>query len=47
MHKLHQQVLIKDKSVKMFKIEENQHPYVAKGEKETKVVEKAIKFMFI
>jgi len=30
--------LIKDKSVKMFKIEENSHPYVAKGEKETKVV---------
>jgi nitrous-oxide reductase len=30
--------LIKDKSVKMFKIEENGHPYAAKGEKETKVV---------
>jgi nitrous-oxide reductase len=30
--------VIKDKSVKMFKIEENMHPYVAKGEKETKVV---------
>lgn len=30
--------LIKDKSVKMFKIEENSHPYVAKGEKDTKVV---------
>ncbi|MBS4063937.1 MAG: nitrous oxide reductase, partial [Chitinophagaceae bacterium] len=30
--------LIKDKSLKIFKIEENQHPYVAKGEKEAKVV---------
>ncbi|MBL0331229.1 MAG: Sec-dependent nitrous-oxide reductase [Bacteroidetes bacterium] len=30
--------VIKDKSVKMFKIEENAHPYVAKGEKESKVV---------
>lgn len=30
--------LIKDKSVKIFKIEENQHPYVTKGEKEAKVV---------
>ncbi|MFZ4797177.1 MAG: Sec-dependent nitrous-oxide reductase [Bacteroidia bacterium] len=30
--------LIKEKSVKMFKIEENSHPFVAKGEKETKVV---------
>jgi len=30
--------VIKKNSVKMFKIEENAHPYVAKGEKETKVV---------
>ena len=30
--------LIKDKSVKFFKIEENQNPYVAKGEAEAKVV---------
>ncbi|HRO39329.1 MAG TPA: Sec-dependent nitrous-oxide reductase [Flavobacteriales bacterium] len=30
--------LIKDKSVKLFKIEDNKHPYVSKGEKETKVV---------
>lgn len=30
--------VIKDKSLKLFKIEENMHPYVAKGEKETKVV---------
>ena len=30
--------LIKDKSIKMFKIEDNNHPYVSKGEKETKVV---------
>ncbi|HRP55676.1 Sec-dependent nitrous-oxide reductase [Agriterribacter sp.] len=29
---------IKDNSRKIFKIEENRHPYVAKGEKETKVV---------
>ena len=29
---------IKDNSRKIFKIEENKHPYVAKGEKETKVV---------
>ncbi|MFC3812998.1 Sec-dependent nitrous-oxide reductase [Lacihabitans lacunae] len=32
--------LIEGKSVKIFKIEENKHPYVAKGEKETKVVRK-------
>ena len=30
--------VIKKNSLKMFKIEENSHPYVAKGEKETKVV---------
>ncbi len=30
--------LIKDKSVKIFKIEENNHPYVAKGEGQAKVV---------
>jgi nitrous-oxide reductase len=30
--------LIKDKSVKIYKIDENQHPYAAKGEKESKVV---------
>jgi len=30
--------LIKDKSVKIYKIDANQHPYVAKGEKESKVV---------
>ncbi len=30
--------VIKKNSVKMFKIEENNHPYVSKGEKETKVV---------
>ncbi|HET8963316.1 MAG TPA: nitrous oxide reductase, partial [Chitinophagales bacterium] len=30
--------LIKDKSVKIFKINENKNPYVAMGEKETKVV---------
>lgn len=30
--------VLKDKSVKMFKIEDNKHPYVAKGEKDTKVV---------
>ncbi len=30
--------VIKNKSVKMFKIEENAHPYVAKGEKESKIV---------
>ena len=29
--------LIKDKQVKFYKIEENNHPYVAKGEKEAKV----------
>ncbi|HTH30645.1 MAG TPA: Sec-dependent nitrous-oxide reductase [Lacibacter sp.] len=30
--------LIKDKSVKIYKIEENKHPYATKGEKESKVV---------
>lgn len=30
--------LVKDKQVKMYPLEENEHPYVAKGEKETKVV---------
>jgi nitrous-oxide reductase len=30
--------VIKKNSLKMFKIEDNSHPYVAKGEKETKVV---------
>lgn len=30
--------LIKDKSVKIFKIDDNQHPYVSKGEGATKVV---------
>lgn len=30
--------LIKDKSVKIYKIEENNHPYVAKGEGQAKVV---------
>ncbi len=30
--------LIKDKSVKIFKINENKHPYVSMGEKETKIV---------
>ena len=30
--------MLSPKSVKMFKIEENQHPYAAKGEKEAKVV---------
>ncbi len=30
--------LIKDKSLKIFKIDDNQHPYVAKGEGATKVV---------
>ncbi|RXK57803.1 Sec-dependent nitrous-oxide reductase [Lacibacter luteus] len=30
--------LIKDKSQKIYKIDENNHPYVAKGEKEAKVV---------
>ena len=30
--------LIKDKSVRFFNINENQNPYVAKGEAETKVV---------
>ena len=30
--------LIKDKSVKIFKIGENKHPYVSMGEKETKVI---------
>ena len=30
--------LIKKNSLKFFKIEENKHPYVSKGEKETKVV---------
>ena len=30
--------LIKDKSVKIYKIDANNHPYVAKGEKEAKVV---------
>ncbi|HRP32112.1 MAG TPA: Sec-dependent nitrous-oxide reductase [Agriterribacter sp.] len=29
---------VKDRSLKLFKIEENKHPYVSKGEKETKVV---------
>lgn len=29
---------VKPKSVKFFPIEENEHPYVAKGEKETKVI---------
>jgi nitrous-oxide reductase len=31
---------VKPREVKFFKIEENQHPYVAKGEKETKVERK-------
>lgn len=30
--------LIKDKSVKIFKIDDNQHPYVSKGEGTTKVI---------
>jgi nitrous-oxide reductase len=30
--------LIKDKSLKIYKIDENKHPYAAKGEKESKVV---------
>jgi nitrous-oxide reductase len=30
--------LIKDKSVKFFKLDDNKHPYLAKGESETKVV---------
>jgi len=30
--------LIKDKSVKIYKIDDNKNPYVSKGEKETKVV---------
>ncbi len=30
--------LIKDKSVKFFKIEDNKHPYVTRGEKEARVV---------
>ncbi|HRD41010.1 MAG TPA: nitrous oxide reductase, partial [Bacteroidia bacterium] len=30
--------VIKDKQVKIFKIGENKHPYVAMGEKEAKVV---------
>jgi nitrous-oxide reductase len=30
--------LIKDKSVKIYKIDANNHPYVAKGEKEAKVI---------
>ena len=29
--------LVKPREVKFFKIEENEHPYVAKGEKETKI----------
>ncbi|MCO5238486.1 MAG: Sec-dependent nitrous-oxide reductase [Chitinophagaceae bacterium] len=29
---------VKDNSLKLFKIEENKHPYASKGEKETKVV---------
>jgi nitrous-oxide reductase len=29
--------LIKDKSVKIYRLEDNKHPYVAKGEKEAKV----------
>ncbi|MFZ6025629.1 MAG: Sec-dependent nitrous-oxide reductase [Bacteroidota bacterium] len=33
--------LIKDKSLKIFKIDDNQHPYVAKGEGATKVVREA------
>src|SRR6478736_1616948 len=32
--------LVSPNSVKIFKLEENNHPYVAKGEKETKVVRK-------
>ena len=32
--------LVKPREVKFFKIEENQHPYVAKGEKETKIERK-------
>lgn len=32
--------LIKDKQVRFYKLEENQHPYVAKGEGEAKVVRK-------
>jgi hypothetical protein len=28
---------VKPRPVKFFKIEENKHPYVAKGEKETKI----------
>ena len=32
--------LIKDKQVKFFKIEDNKHPYVSKGEKEAKVERK-------
>src|SRR5690606_3514044 len=30
--------MVKDKSVKIFKLEDNKHPYAAKGEKESKVV---------
>ena len=32
--------LVKPREVKFFKIEENQHPYVAKGEKETRIERK-------
>jgi hypothetical protein len=38
--------LIMKNSVKFFPIEENNHPYVTKGEKQAKVVREEIRFMF-
>ena len=38
MHRLFRPDVIRDKSVKFFKIEENKHPYVSKGEGTAKVV---------
>jgi nitrous-oxide reductase len=36
--------LIKEKSVKFYKLEENNHPYVAKGEGQAKVVREGNKY---
>lgn len=38
--------LITPNQVKIFKIEENNHPYAAKGEKESKVVRKETRYMY-
>ena len=38
MHKQLPADIIRENQVKIFKIEDNKHPYVTKGEKEAKVV---------